>query len=146
MRDARNENYYASTLTPAVRTADASGAGVDRTTNGANAITHLAHIGIGGITFDSTNKLEIVMEESDDDNTYTAVAQKDCIVDNGVTVTSGIVKAFTAAHAAAAVYAFGYRGNKRYSRLKLDFSGTHGTGTPTSLAAIHSHNLIAPAA
>ena len=86
------------------------------------------------------------MQESDDDSTYTAVAQKDCIVDAGVTVTSGIVKAFTAAHATATAYSFGYRGNKRYSRLAVTFSGTHGTGTATAALAIHGYAKYAPAA
>ena len=146
MKDGKSREYPQMTLTAAVRTADASGSGADRTLYDAQAITHVLLMGAGGITFDATNKIEVVMEDSDDDSTYTAVAQKDCIVDAGVTVTSGIVKSFIAAHATATAYSYGYRGNKRYSRLKLDFSGTHGTGTATAACAIHGETKSAPAA
>lgn len=146
MKDGKSRNYPQLTLTAAVRTADVSGAGADRTLYGAQEITHVLLMGAGGITFDSTNKIDVVMEESDDDSTYTACAQAAVIVDDGVTVTSGIVKSFTAAHATATAYTFGYRGDKRYSRIKLDFSGTHGVGTATAACAIHGKNAYAPAA
>lgn len=146
MKDGKSSEYPQLTLTAAVRTADANSAAVDRTLYDAQEITHVLLMGVGGITFDTTNKIEVLMEDSDDDSTYATVAQKDCIVDNGVTVTSGIVKSFIAAHATATAYSFGYRGNKRYSRLKLDFSGTHGVGTATAAVAIHGETKFAPAA
>lgn len=146
MKDGKSSKYPQLTLTAAVRTADASGAAVDRTLYDAQEITHILLMGAGGITFSGTDKIEVVMEESDNDSDYSAVAQKDCIVDNGVTVTSGIVKSFIAAHATATAYSFGYRGNKRYSRLRLDFSGTHGAGTATAAVAIHGETKFAPAA
>jgi uncharacterized protein involved in tellurium resistance len=146
MIDGKSSKYPQLTLTAAVRTGDVSGAAVDRTLYDAKEITHILLMGAGGITFDDTNKIEVVMEESDNNSDYTAVAQKDCIVDNGVTVTSGIVKAFVAAHATATAYSYGYRGNKRYSRLTLNFSGTHGVGTATAACAIHGATKSAPAA
>jgi len=146
MFDGKSKVYPQLTLTAAIRTADASGAGADRALYGAQEITHVLLMGAGGITFDATNKIEVVMEESDDDSTYTACAQKAVIVDKDVTVTSGIVKSFVATHATATAYTFGYRGEKRYSRLRLDFSGTHGTGTATAACAIHDKAAFAPAA
>jgi len=100
-------------------------------------------IGIGGITFDSTNKIEFVLTHSDDNSTYTAVTDADM---QGVTgITTGIIKSLVAAHAAAAVYEFGYIGQKRYLKLLADFSGTHGTGTPLSAVVIKGNAEIKPA-
>lgn len=99
-------------------------------------------IGVGGITFTGTNKVEFVVTQSDDDSTYTAVAQADII---GATVaTGGIVKSLVAAHAAAASYRFGYVGNARYIKVKADFSGTHATGTPISAVALLGHPELGP--
>ena len=100
----------------------------------ARGVEFILSIGIGGITFSGTNKIEFVLQESDDDATYTDVADADVL---GMTVASdGIVKALTSAHATAAVYRFGYRGTKRYLQLTPDFSGTHGTGTPIAAVAM----------
>jgi len=120
-------------IVPAVMTADNAEITVDL--QGCDGCEIVLMVGVGGITFNGTNKIEFVLNESDDDSTYTAVP--DGLV-NGVdgTMTDGIIKALTAAHAAAAVYRFGYVGYKRYLQLLADFSGTHGTGTPISAVAI----------
>ena len=53
-------------------------------------------------------------------------------------ITSGIVRALTAAHAAATVQKIGYKGGKRYIKLLADFSGTHGTGTPIAAEVVRN--------
>lgn len=94
-------------------------------------------IGVGGITFSGTNKIEFVLTHSDDDSTYTNVTDADVL---GVTgIATGIVKALTAAHAASEVFRFGYVGAKRYLKLLADFSGTHGTGTPLQASVVKGH-------
>lgn len=101
---------------------------------GYNAAEFLLAIGVGGIAFDATNKIEFKLTHSDDNVTYDAVTQSDVL---GVTVgANGIVKALTSAHAAAAAYRFGYKGGRRYAKLLPDFSGTHGTATPISAIAL----------
>ncbi|MUO83999.1 hypothetical protein [Agrobacterium vitis] len=91
-------------------------------------------IGVGGITFTGTNKIEFVMTHSDDGTTYTNVADADML---GVTgISNGIIKALTAAHAAPDVYRYGYKGGKRYLKLLADFGGTHGAGTPIAASVI----------
>jgi hypothetical protein len=95
-----------------------------------SAMLELA-IGVGGITFDGTNKVEFKLTHSDDDSTYTAVADDD--VHSATAVgTGGIIASLIAAHATATVTRVGYKGGKRYVKLLADFSGTHGTGTPIS--------------
>ncbi len=132
IRDLISNISPAYSLTPVVRTADANGSGVDL--QGFRSAVVLIQTGVGGITFDGTNKIEYVLQHSDDDSTYTAVAQADV---QGVTVTgSGIVRSLVAAHAAASIVEVGYVGGKRYVRAVADFSGTHGTGTLTSATVI----------
>lgn len=91
-------------------------------------------IGAGGITFDGTNKIEFKLTHSDDNSTYVNVTDADMLGVSGI--SNGIIKALTAAHAAAAFYRYGYIGDKRYLKLLADFSGTHGTGTPIAAVAV----------
>ena len=89
----------------------------------------LLEVGVGGITFSGTNKVEFVLTHCDTvGGTYTNVTDDDVL---GVTdVTGGIIHSLEAAHAAATVTQVGYRGGKRFLKLLADFSGTHGTATP----------------
>lgn len=125
------QNTYAFDSTPAA---------VDLQGRGACMICIM--VGVGGITFDSTNKIEFVLTKSDDDVTYTPVVQEDVTC---VTVTgSGIVKSLTAAHAAPAIYNVGIKCDARYLKLLADFSGTHGTGTQIAALAITGHPDVSP--
>lgn len=131
-KDIHSQMAAVVAIGAATLAADNTPAAVDL--DGFNAAEVVLAVGIGGITFSGTNKVEFVLTHSDDDTTYTAVETGDML---GVTVASGgIIKALTAAHAAAAVYRFGYVGGKRYLKMLADFSGTHGTGTPIAATVI----------
>jgi hypothetical protein len=130
-------------LPPAAYSADNTPASVDL--DKAEACTILVEVGVGGITFSGTNKVEFKLTHSDaTDSGFEAVTQADVV---GVTVgTGGIVRELIAAHAAATVTKVGYVGRKRFLRLLADFSGTHGTATPMSAVAIRSRlDRVAPA-
>lgn len=86
-------------------------------------------VGVGGITFTTSNKVEFKLTHSDNNSDYTAVTIDDMLGLDSVG-TGGIIKSLIAAHAAASVTRIGYRGGKRYLKLLADFSGTHATGTP----------------
>lgn len=137
-----HSNIFAQIVDNAVLNADNTPTAIDL--QGYNAALILLLIGIGGITFSGTNKIEFKLTHSDDNSTYTAVTTADM---QGVTVASdGIIKALTSAHAAAAAYRFGYKGGKRYLKLLADFSGTHGTGTPIGAAVLMGAPNVAPVA
>lgn len=91
-------------------------------------------VGIGGITFTTTNKVEFVAEHSDDGTTYDKVTDADMLGVSGI--SDGIIKALTAAHAAAAVYRYGYRGARRYLKVTPVFGGTHSAGTPMAILVV----------
>lgn len=90
-------------------------------------------VGIGGITFDGTDKLEVELTYSVDGViAYAAVTQAGHVLLDGVAVdpdSAGVVKAFIVAHAAAARYVITTL-KAGFYKLKFEFSGTHGSGTP----------------
>ena len=99
----------------------------------------LLGVGVGGITFDATNKIEFVLRHGNllaNGNApawsdLTAVEAKDVQLPSGVTLGSGgIVLSLVAAHAAASFRTIDYVGGRGFIALLADFSGTHGTGTP----------------
>lgn len=104
----------------------------------ARTATILLNIGVGGITFTGANKIEFKLTHSDDDAAYTDVTADDLILDGfaPATITNGIVRALTAAHADPTIQKIGYVGGKRYLKLLADFSGTHGTGTPIAALVV----------
>lgn len=138
MKDLHSALAAVVAFGPVVLSADNTPAAIDL--QGYNGAEILILVGIGGITFDGTNKVEFKLTHSDDNSAYAAVEQKDVL---GVTVASGgIVKSLIAAHAAAAAYRVGYVGNKRYLKVLADFAGTHGSGTPIAVVVLkgEGHN------
>jgi opacity protein-like surface antigen len=142
MKDIHSAMAPAVAIAAAALAADNTPPTIDL--QGYNAAEVLLQVGVGGITFDATNKIEFKLTHSDDDSTYTAVDQDDVL---GVTVgDGGIIKSLVAAHAAAAVYRAGYIGGKRYLKLLADFSGTHGTATPIAATVIRMEGHLNPQA
>lgn len=141
MKDNYNKGVATHGWVAAVATADVTPITIDRA--GFESVTFHAYVGVGGITFDATNKLALKMEHSDDGSTWSNVALADVL--GAAAVTDGVVKDWTAAKAAASVHSFGYIGGKRYSRLTPDFSGTHGTGTAVACVVVKGHPEISPA-
>ena len=132
MKDLKNNIGVVQSLAPAARDADANGTGVDL--QGFESATVLIDMGAEGITLSTTNKIEIELEHSDDDSTYTDVAAGDVIG-----ASSGTIATFDANSEIPAVSSVGYIGGKRYIRAVANFSGTHGTGTPVAVSVVKSH-------
>lgn len=132
MKDIHSGMLAAVALAAAALDADTAGATIDL--QGYDGCEFVLSAGVGGITFDGTNYIEVIMEESDDDTTWSAV--DDAYVLGMTGVTDGVIKTFGDAHAAGANYRFGYVGYKRYARIRLNFVGTHGSPTPLSAIAL----------
>jgi len=142
MHDLHSHISLATLIGAATLAADNTPAAVDL--KGFDAAEIVLNVGIGGITFTGSNKIEFVLTHSDDDSSYSNVADADML---GVSsISSGIIKSLTSAHAAAASYRYGYKGGKRYLKLLADFSGTHGTGTPIAATVIKGTPELGPCA
>jgi len=147
MRDLRSKIDSVVAIGAAALAADNTPAAIDLRGFDAAAVEFV--VGVGGITFSATNKVEFKLTASDDDSTYTAVADADVdLTESNITTvgTGGIVYSLIAAHAAATVVNIGYTGGKRYLKLLADFSGTHGTATPMAAQIIKALPADAPTA
>lgn len=128
-------------LNAIVKDADTNCTGVD--SKGFSSVTHVVNVGANGITFSTTNKVEIELEESDDNVTFTDVTSNTSVV-GGTVGANGLWQTIDADADCNAVYAIGYVGGKRYSRVVLNFSGTHGTGTIFGVVGVKGRPLSGP--
>ncbi len=143
MREQHNHLKTVSAVTPGLYAADAAGVTVDRL--GYGSVTFAMQVGVGGITFTATNRIDALLEHSEDGTTWEPVPA-DQVVGVPNMGDDGIVRSFRTAHAAPSVTRFGYIGDNRYSRLSADFNGTHGTGTGLSAVAILGRPSQSPVA
>ena len=136
--DLRSNLKQVPLLVPAVWDADNTPTAVDL---GAfrSALINI-HVGVGGITFTTSNKVEFTLTHGDT-NVYAdsvAVTSDEVVMPYGETfVTGGILRTLNAAKAAAdtELSGYGYIGKKRYIFLLANFSGTHSSGTPMAAHA-----------
>lgn len=136
MLDEATKLDISNTIDPAVLSSDTNGAAVDA--SDCHAVTHVVTIGEGGITFGDTNKIEFVLQDSPNGSDWSPVT--DAAHVTGLTVSaSGIFATINGDAAEDQAYAIGYVGPQRYTRVVVDFSGTHGSGTPIGAVAIKSH-------
>jgi|TARA_R100001460_G_scaffold13596_3_gene30600 hypothetical protein len=130
-------------LNAIVKDADTNCTAVD--SQGFSSVTHVVNVGANGITFSTTHKVEIELEHSDDNVTFTDVTSNTDVV-GGTVGTNGLWQTIDADGDCNAVYAIGYVGGKRYSRVVLNFSGTHGTGTIFGVVGVKGRPLSGPTA
>lgn len=136
MRDLYNHLQVTQVLDPATLTADANSASVD--TRGFDSLMFAAAVGESGDTLSGSVYLELEVEESDDNSTWTDVADADLhnSVSGNNTGTFGVIDA---AAEDDAVYVTGYKGNKRYVRVVANLTGTHTNGIPVGVVAVQGH-------
>lgn len=132
MQDLSNKTAAVVSLAPANRTADANGTGVDLQFWESALV--IAQAGAEGDTLSGSVYIQFKLEHSDDDSTYTAVAQAD--VADGTISSGGVFALMDTAAEAPAVHQLSYIGGKRYIRVVDDRTGTHTNGTPTSAVVV----------
>jgi hypothetical protein len=146
MRDIANNIAADFAIAPATLSADNTPVAVDL--KGFDSAAVMIHVGVGGITFTSSNKIEFLLTHSKDNVTYTAVTADDVrlLTNADASVgTGGIVRSLVAAHAAATTAKVAYVGANRYLKVLADFSGTHGAGTPICVTVIKGNPASTPA-
>ena len=140
MQDLSNNINPAVSIINAVKTAAANGTGVDL--QGYERATVLVDVGAEGDTLSSSVHFEISLEESDDDSTYTDVAQASIV--DGTIASDGIFLKLDGTtggdpDTAGGIFRVGYVGNKRYIRVVIAKTGTHSNGTPIGAMVIRGH-------
>jgi hypothetical protein len=133
MRDLSNNVVAVVGTVPAVVTADANGTAVDL--QGFESAMVIVNTGIEGDTLSSSVKFDFILEESDDNSTYTAVTSSTSVTETSVD-SSGIFLTLDANGETPQITQIGYIGAKRYIRCKIDATGTHSNGTPMSIEII----------
>ena len=143
MRDGKSGLAFDESLNAIVKDADTNCTAIDQ--QGFSSVTHIVNVGAPGITFSTSNKIDIKLEDSDDNSSFSAVTANTSVT-GGTVDSNGIFQTIDANGDCNKVYAIGYVGGKRYSRVVLDFSGTHGTGTVIGGVGAKGHPLHGPAA
>jgi hypothetical protein len=116
-REIHNSLGFSLSLAAAVYTSDQDGTGVD--VQGYDAVEALFVFGATGDTLSGSVKVLPVLQESDDNSTFTDVDAAD--LRGALTVVDDNAKDDT-------IQKVGYIGSKRYLRTKFDFTGTHSNG------------------
>ena len=137
--DGVNDCKYVMGLVPIVKTGDTNCAVIDH--QGAHAIEHLVFIGANGDTFSGSVKIDLKLQDgtASDGSDMAAVTDANDVVipanshgGQGVIAApsaTGVVATIDANGETSLLYRIGYKGSKRYSRMVLDFTGTHTNGT-----------------
>ena len=141
MFDLKNNIELVECLNAIVKAADTNAAGID--TQGFNSSMAIVNVGAPGVTFSTTHKVDIRLQDSSDNSTFADVTDN-TYVTGGTVGGTGIWQTIDADGDCNAVYGLGYVGPERYYRVVLDFSGTHGTGTVFGVVGAQSNPLHAP--
>ena len=117
-------------------TSDTNGASVDLL--GYEGVMFLACVGESGDTLSGSVKIELEVEESDDDSTFDDAEDAD-LTSSVSGTNNGTFAVIDAAAEDDAVYTTSYRGDntkKRYVRPVINLTGTHTNGTPIGILAV----------
>ena len=129
-------------LPPLNRTAGATSASVD--TQNYDSVAFAVNVGATGDTLSGTNRVELQVQESDDNSTFTAVANADLNNYAAGTTNTGTTQKIIANAGAAQAYLVGYKGYKRYIRGVVNVTGTHTNGTIVAVTGVRGRNHLAP--
>lgn len=130
---------YNQVIDPATVTADTDSASVD--TQDYSDVLFLVNVGESGDTLDASNYIELEVEESDDNVTFTDVADEDLNAYVAGT-NDGTFALVDASDEDDAVYFTGYTGIKRYVRVVVNVTGTHTNGTPVAASILMSGSRV----
>ena len=132
-KDLANNLLMTQVLDPATTSATVNTAGLDM--KGASGGMINVVIGESGDTLSSSVKWDLILQDSDDDSSYSAVTSNTDVSFADVD-SSGIFATIDAAAEDDASYAIGYNGTKRYVRVACTKTGTHTNGTPICAVGI----------
>jgi hypothetical protein len=128
-----NNNSIAQVLKPAVINSDTSSSAIDMA--GYQELLAVVNVGLSADTLNGSNYIYLELQHSDTDSGYAACADADIV--NPVTgANTGTFAKIDDPAEDETVYFTAYKGNKRYLKVVVNFTGTHSTGTPIGITAI----------
>lgn len=140
-KDLLNLLTVTQVMDPAVVTADVNCTAVDL--QGYNSCMFIVNVGESGDTLSGSVYLEAEVEESDDNSTFTDVADAD-LRGYVAGTNDGCFGFIDAAAEDDVLLKCQYTGNSRYVRVVINVTGTHTNGTPISVTAIRAGEDILP--
>ena len=143
MKDLANNISVVQSIAPVVGSSDTNGTGVDL--QFFESAVAVVDTGVEGDVLSSSVKIDFILEDSDDNSSWSAVTSQSSVTD-GTVDSSGIFLTLDANAETPQVTSIGYVGGKRYLRVTADFTGTHSNGTPIAVSIIKGsprHNVDA---
>lgn len=145
-RDNYHGQGFENALTSQTLNSSANGATID--TQGFDSVALAVAVGVSGDTLSGSVHIQLEVEHADDDGTGSPDTWEDCADDDLLNFVAGANNGtFAKIDDAAeddAVYATGYRGNRRFVRVVANLTGTHTNGTPVGAVAIKGHPHFSP--
>jgi hypothetical protein len=133
MQDFYQNVKHDQVVDPVVISADADGASVDLL--GYSRVVFYALVGESGDTLSGSVKIELEVEDSADDSSFSDAADAD-LTQYVAGTNDGCFALIDAAAEDDAVYMTEYRGAARYVRPVINVTGTHTNGTPIGIVAL----------
>lgn len=134
MIDIANNSAVSQLVDPATLTATTNSTGLDlQFDNGAMLITN---IGESGDTLSGSVYWTLILQDSTDDSTYSAVTTASYVTYGSVNSSTGVFATIDAAAEDDSVHTIGYVGPNRYVRVAITKTGTHSNGTPMSVTGV----------
>ena len=136
MRDLANSISVVQSIAPVVGSSDTNGTGIDL--QGFESATVIVDTGVEGDTLSGSVKVDFILQDSDDNSSFSAVTSATHVTDGAVD-SSGIFLTLDANGETPQLTTIGYVGGKRYIRVVADFTGTHSNGSPIAVSVIKGH-------
>jgi hypothetical protein len=122
-------------MNPTTLTTGTTSATIDL--NGYNGCLVIVSVGESGDTLSGSVYWDLILKDSPDDSTYTAVTAANS--QSATAISSGIFATVDAAAEDDLPYSIAYTGSARYLQVTVDETGTHTNGTPIGCVAIRHH-------
>ncbi len=141
MKDLYSGLKITSLTVSAVNNSDLESDTIDL--QGYESLMLVVDMGNSADTLNGSNTIQLEVEDSPNDSDWTDCADADLhnYIDGSNDGTFGVIDA---AGEDSINFKTGYKGDKRYVRVVINFTGTHSTGTPISILAIQSNPRLAP--
>jgi hypothetical protein len=130
--DLANNMAVTQLVDPATLTATTNSASIDGQFD--NGAMFIVNIGESGDTLSGSVYWTLILQESSDDSTWSAVTSATSVTYGSVNSSTGVFATIDAAAEDDSVHVIGYVGPERYSRVAITKTGTHSNGTPMGIS------------